>query len=148
MWVRSEDMEQLQCKESDWSWTVDEPGVLMAPTCLESPCDVCPNPSSPFCQESGTYCPFPSFLLNPALHSNGAAFNYTFYNLQFYWKIPSELFKWQHRIIFTIIWSRFGHVTGHFPAVREPDVSGSLFFNSTKINKRNPWISNFLRTFL
>lgn len=67
MRVPSEDMEQLQCKESDWSWTVDELGVLMAPTCLASPCDVCPNPSSPFCRESRTYCRFPLFLLNHAL---------------------------------------------------------------------------------
>lgn len=31
MCVPAQDMEQLQCKESDWSWTVDELGVLMVP---------------------------------------------------------------------------------------------------------------------
>lgn len=31
MCVPAQDMEQLQCKEADWSWTVDELGMLMVP---------------------------------------------------------------------------------------------------------------------
>lgn len=140
-------MEQLQCKESGWSWTVDELGVLMAPPDMlgVAVCSV-PTHHRPSRHESGTYWSSSSVS---AESRTKTALPLTTRLLTTRSSIKTHcwIFKMTTPATVAIIGWCFQHVTRHFSAVREPDMSGSLIFNTTKINKRNPRNSNFLRTF-